>query len=926
MKVMDQTLQSLWKNHTGPWDVRVSVEFYKWVNTDHPEQGFTQVGGAVDITKYLEGNKLQGLREEVEAFKSGKYGMIKASGLAQEFIERLEGIAKTQMGALLPDLLLENDRNASYRYKYDGESVHLWQLVVKIGDAKRDKWISYDWIYGWLYDPTDPENTTPRWEGTGRVSLGRLRISAFTLLHWLAKTGSEFLGDYQNPAFKYRDVDNEAGVMDFEEEENTLIGNYPLVPIVVEALHHVGVKDEYIHGATKVPYGFPDIPPKGAGTYAYSTIDYKNTAYLGGYIPESFFWKADGDKSLEIWYPGYPATIPDDSGLYPCFYLTECDSKTSLTRRKPVNLHDININVPNKCVTRRMWMDKDTGILYVLAENRSHYYFVLKITLAGDYDSIASSSSLVMSRWVPSAAQAAHRFSHVQMDIDYGQNRLYGSISNESTHIMDIGYWTLTWHNDAPGSNYSVYQQVIDAANMTNYHASYGYMGGFRAVRDPASSNHGIVCFAFDRRDTNYGFYIIRVDESDTAGTASSHLYEGVAGTMLRDSYQRFQFFGEHGSIGGFYKDDFYNFPLASWRGHYRYWLTWRLSDPAIALLRQAPIREGQAQGRAYRTFASHGSNNQDYTTGWTYAYNERGIEEPDEEGRVGDNDYKISMWPAKFCINVSDADLDVVYSKGSAFANKWEYPLISAPSVVQDTVLGTADNSIHDRSFVYSKYYVDIEETDRYRAFLVIHSKTWLPNFSKDFISDGGSLKDEFADICVAFGLIGRFSLWGTYIFPRKPEGGITAEDSVMTITPDWNGYKEQNIPGVNRVKVEYPGGVTIYPTTNESRNMLNVQSDYILEDRASKFAVDLYALHKDNHTQYVIESSYLAMLEPGVDIVQLCLPIPPGGVGFTNGETELYEKTAGVMGKHVQELVLGRMMRVDIKGLRTTITVVNL
>ncbi|MBA7673738.1 hypothetical protein ES703_81942 [subsurface metagenome] len=203
-----------------------------------------------------------------------------------------------------------------------------------------------------------------------------------------------------------------------------------------------------------------------------------------------------------------------------------------------------------------------------------------------------------------------------------------------------------------------------------------------------------------------------------------------------------------------------------------------------------------------------------------------------------------------------------------------------------------------------------------------MIHSKTWLPNFSKDFISDGGSLKDEFSDICVAYGLIGRFSLWGTYIFLRSRG---TVDDSVMTLTPDWNGCKEESISGVNRVKVEYPGGTTEYPA-NESRNVLNVQSDYILEDRAFKFAQDLYALHKDNHTQYVIESSYRAMLEPGVDIVQLCLPIPPGGIGFADGETELYENTAGQIGKHTQELVLGRVMKVEQKGVKTTITVISL
>lgn len=929
MKTLDDTLQSLWQRHTGPWDVRVSVEFYKWVNTANPSLGFTQVGGAVDITKYLEGNKLQGLREEVEAFKSGKYGMIKASGLAQEFIERLEGIAKTQMGALLPDLLLENDRNASYRYKYDGDDVHLWQLVVKIGDAKRGEdgeWISYDWIYGWLYDPTDPENTTPRWEGTGRVSLGRLRISAFTLLHWLDKTGSEFLGDYQNPAFKYYDEDDGAGVMDFEEDENTLIGNYPLVPVVVEALHHVGVKDAHIHGATKVPYGFPDMPPKIANTEAYSTIDYHSSYYRTGYVPESFFWRGYGDITLQIWYAGYPETILGTT--HPTFYLTELDKSTGKTRTKEIDLIDINSNVPVGYAIRRMWVDSDsspsTHKLYVLVENTEHRYIMCRIDLGAGYDSIEGTSSLWMSKWITRGIGSPDKWHHTQCDIDFGLNRLYGATYRYTMNRLEIGYWDLTFVDTAPTTyeNWTICGAGTNACigGGTIYEDEVGYLGGFRCVRRPGTNYHGIVGFLMGK--VNTGLYVYAYDEQ--RDESRNVPYEDNTADCFDSEWERHQFFGGHGSVGGFYcltgGEHWYYFPLTSWKDRQRYWFYWQCNTAIHGIIEPAQENPTPA-GRAYRTFNSHGSNSLAYCTGWQYFY---------RTGQAGytEKDYKVALASTKFY--AAPAVRGVIAATGSVFANKWEYPLVSAPSVTQDTILGTADDSIEDRSFVYYKNYKDSADAVHRRGFLVIHSKTWLPNFSKDFISDGGSLKDEFADICVAFGLIGRFSLWGTYIFPRDPEDEITAEDSVMTITPDWNGYKEQNIPGVNRVKVEYPEGVTIYPTTNESRNMLTVQSDYILEDRASKFASDLYGIHKVRHTQYKIETSHLAILEPGVDIVQLCLPIPPGEVGFTDGETKLYEytsdETGRQIGKHTQELVLGRVMKVEQKGVKTILTVISL
>jgi hypothetical protein len=951
MKTIDSVLKSLWLNRVGPWDIRVYAEFYKWVNTANPSLGFTQIGDAIDITKYLEGNKLQGIREEVEEFKSGRYGMIKASGLAQEFIERLEGIAKTQMGALLPDLLLENDRSVSYRYKYNDESVHLWQLVVKIGDAERDKWVSYDWIYGWLYDPTDPENTTPRWEGTGRVSLGRLRITAFTLLHWLDKKGSEFLGDYQNPAFKYYDEEDEANVMDFEKEENTLIGNYPLVPVVVDALHHVGVKDAHIYGKDDTSSGFPDIPPKIASTHAYSTIDYHGSYYRTGYVPESFFWRSYDNITLQIWYTGFPDTILETT--HPKFYLTECDKSNGKTRTKEVDLIDINSNVPAGCVVRRMWIDLDSSPsarkIYVLVEEYEHHrYIMCRIDLGGGYDSIEGTSSLWMSKWIARGVGSPDKWHHTQCDIDFGLNRLYGATYRFTADKLEIGYWDLTFVETAPttSEDWTICGAGTNACigGGTIYGDGAGYLGGFRCVRRPGTNYHGIVGFLMGK--TNTGLYVYAYDEQKDE--SRNVPYEDNTADCFDNEWERYQFFGEHGSIGGFFDthgiEDYYFFPLTSWKDRQRYWFYWRCNTAIHGIIEPSQENPSPA-GRAYRTFSSHGSNNLAHCTGWqfnasTAEYGGRARYDMNERTWSDgyEKDYKIQLWPTKFYAE-PESRL-VAAATGSAFANEWEYPLVGAPSVTQDTVLRLdADgDSIQDRSFVYYKNYKSLSEKAKLieegmseedadnaakhrKGFLVIHSKTWLPNFSKDFISDGGSLKNEFADICFAFGLIGRFSLWGTYIFLRTE-----SVEPIMVLTPNWKRYKEEIIEGVNRVKVEYPGGTTIYPTTNESREMLTVQSDYILEDRASKFASDLYGIHKVRHTQYKIETSHLAILEPGVDIVQLCLPIPPGEVGFTDGETKLYEYEAGQIGKHIQELVLGRVMKVEQKGVKTILTVISL
>lgn len=910
--VADPVLASLWAAAMGPHDVRTYVKFYKWVDTADHSQGFTYLG-EIELTAYMEWGQLQTLIEEVESFRSAKFGVIQASSLAQEFIERTQGIAITEVGALLKDVLTENDTDTTYRYKYGGQNVHLWELAVKIGDADRDVWVSpvYSWIYGWTFDPI--VDTTPAWDGVSRKEGQVFTITGNSLLHWMGKIDSSWLGDYKNPMGVWGDRSADEDITDDSRYANMgKAGNYPTQPTIRKMLNEAGVNDDNINKL--------EVPVDVGASNDYSTIDFEDTINLEAsavkqyQLPDPFYWKTILLTNIHyfVWVSYKSATT--------YFKVTAWDEDTGeiITESVQPNLLITGESCPQTAYPRRWWYPGTGNIFYILMEDTgTSAWYLWTVTLSGTIGNIEDNSTMTEVRInAPTGSYERH---WGQCDLDQDNGRLYAAQSYVSlpTSYYDLGYW-----DTSSGSWTSVY--LTSTSDISWKIQAGSILGqiitGFRCIRS-TGTNHGICAFVSEYNTSPVTHVLLKVLYfDDTQAAPVLQLYDNstpLAG-VLHDLWMAKPLLAGRGSIGGFYDSSpapaKYLFQLTSvrWatgvkRGQ---WLEW---NPGTAYAGYALT---EVDAIEYRTFNSHGSANMLRSCGFFQFA---------RSAESTSNDYYVNEYEAYFYrdgstkTSVRDST-DGGWGAGDAD----EWPILSAPSI---SAYEGVEQNPERRPFLMWKSYTDSEGTARDRMFLVVFSEHWIQNFSHDYYSNGGSLRDELEDAAFACGLVARIGLWDTTIYERY-DG--TEDDVVLTITPSsyqWNLVKMKPIPKYERVTIDYGAdSLATYPATSKSKNVLAVETNYIINSkRATQRAEELHTLHGKNRIEYTINGQFLTRVEP-LDIIKLYAPIPPGEVGYYDGSSQVYRFNQGVLEQGTADEILAMVTRVEVDGPFTTLTAIAL
>jgi hypothetical protein len=895
MKTIDGVLEHLWETSGAPkpFDITVTINFYEWVNTSDHSEGFNLLG-SLDITNRLTFGELQAIIEETEDFLSGQSGLIKGSGLTQEFNEQTTGYAA---GTILKQILTMDSDDDSYWYKYPqtaaGDDVHLWELQVDIGDGDtytpvaQRRWLSpaYSWIYGWIFD-TDNEDT-PLWDGTGRTADPQtFVISGYTLLHWLEKIHSAWLGDFKNPMGIWGDRSEGEDISD-DTDNFTLMGkagNYPTPPMIKRMLNQAGVIDDNIEKL--------EVPVDTGSTPDYSTVEFEDTINLGSggaeqyQLPEPFFWKSVLDASNN---PVYYIVWCSYKSATTYFKVTAWNRGTGeiITESVQPNMIMSGESCPQTAYPRRWWYPGTGNVFYILMEDTgTSAWYLWIVTLGGTIGEVADNSS--MSETVLEAPSGSYERHWGQCDLDQTNLRVYalqsynGPAAQDDSYLL-IGYWDLlaagAWQT-VYDSGQDQYSFIIQKGSGDGTPLEGRILTGFQCLT--TSTNHGIAAFV-SKCGYPEGYPTLMVMYFDDSQAAPQYeLYDedyGTPTTILQNEWETLPFLDGRGSIGGFYDSSpspaKYMFQLT---GYYYgahstkigYWLSW---DAVTAYTNFDCDTQG---GYIYRTFGSSGSANRGCSLGFTY-------ENRDLDGV--DIDYHIRHYEA-YCYRDGSTETTVRDTTDGGWdagdANEW--PILSAPSVSDYS--GIEDDTRY-RPFLMWKSFVDSEGEQRYRTFLVIFSEHWIQNFSHDFYSNGGSIKEELQDIALACGVKMRLGLWSTVI---KEYYYGTEDDVVKTITAgiyESNKVTSRILPKYDKVSIDWGGDDPAeYPSASKSKNELPLTTNYLInEKRALKRAEELYDLFNKNRIEYTVKSWLLHMLEP-LDIVLFHPPISPGGRGEYDGD----------------------------------------
>lgn len=883
---VDTTLANTYIRPTTyhPFDVKIGVRFWNWVDTTDHSQGFERTDSAepefdIELIDYMEYGELQALIQEIEDFRRANYGVIKASAFTQEFSEETEG-STSGIGTLLKRVLTENDSSNLYATVDNGllvagfADVHLWEMVVKIGDSDRDIWLDppFSFIYGWRFDTAT--ETVPSWDKVSRKSPQFWRVTGYSLYHWMDKVESGWLGDYKNPAPVWGDRSSNEELDPEDDAYVTAVGNYPVLPVIRKMFNECGVTDANIEAL--------EIPVDTGATPDYSTVDFTKTLGLDtvaalkqSSLPDTFHWKTltDDDSNnihYHVWV-GY-----EDSIVTTRFQVSAWNEATGETITEDIDITALltGESCPNTAYIRRLWYPGSGNDCYMLVEDTATSpddWYIYTVTLAGTIGSVGSSSSATEDAIDDPAGSYERHWG--QCDLDQDNGRLYAAICYNSgaNSYLVIGYWTLStgsWTAEytlSPGNYTMIFPGGANSGE---------WVTGFRCLT--SGTDHAICFFALQRSGSNSSVMVVQFDDSQAAPEGTPTLYDSATGNgaVAASEWLAWPVMNGRGSIGGFVDSGTAYFICTSveWTakgtGRLAYWVEWDIGTNYTNLV------EGQVGGdNSYRTFNSHGSANLDYCLG--YSIQARGISDASE--------YYTMLYETYFHISGGSktAVRDTTYGVWATGHEK-EWPVLGAPSITAYS--GSAANTKY-RPFTYWKTCTNSEGNTQRRMFLVIFSEAWIPQFSHDFYTDGGSIADELQDMAFAYALTMRCGLWSSKVLPRT-----TSDTSVKSVTTDfyeYNGVMSEYNPRYDKVVLNWAHGTVNYPSTSKSNNSWNITTNYVIgavgtawEDtrRATKRAEELHGLIDAHYNKYTLKASHLLRLEP-LDPITITLPEIPNG-----------------------------------------------
>lgn len=855
-----------------PWKKKLLVRWKEWTSKADHSQGFTLLG-ELDLTDYVPRGGIAEITEEIENDidpNEANYGVIKASQFNQELSEETIGTEDMTKGELLKTIHAETGSSFSGFYKYSGSDIHLWELVLQVGDIDNDDYVEYSWILGWLFDPDN--ELQPRWIGSNR-NVSKFTLTACSLLYWLKDVGSAVIGDYSNKSgVYYDDSEDEAGDLNEsgEDEYYTRVCNYPLVPVLRFILHEAGVVDSNI---TKL-----DIPPDTGGGVDFSTLEYETFdsegTELNSEVPNLFHWKTVGNIDYWIWHIGKITSVVDP------IRVTMVNTVTGEIQTGNIDIFT-GTAIGSAGRVYRLWYPGTGDAFYTLV-NAGGTWYVIETTLQGTTISGITSSQdndeqalTVPTNW---------GFYWLQCDIDTvaSPKRLWACIEDTSGHLttrlgyfsLDSGSWTTL---ETINSGTWTYNTRIEYDGGTN---SDKKVGGFRVLR--SAGGDYAVCWFLWAYSTDWELLFYLYDDSKTSViTASS--YDFTAYTkdgkqiFVKDwTEARWPVTGQRGSMGGFYDSgaDEFCFQLPSIEiiaddGHKEHaGVCKRWSPGASWSVTTETVSSGGFT--MLRTFSSHGTAAIEHSTGFIHYI------------REGGTDYSCYIKPCSFELD-GTTTLHVPsnwFQMGDGTASypyrKW--PVLSAPSITVSSA-GTSypKHSWYRAFLVYKKSGTDGVDAQK-RSFLTTNSTIWYPNFAYDFTENNPSIAEVLKDIASCYGLIMKIGHDSTIIRPRNDTG---TPDKVLTRDHyKFLGQADEVIKGYDGVEITcYMGGASNpYTAGNtDSTNVLSVETDFLLPSRASKRATNLWAEWKYNQVVYKFEARCLPYIEPG-DLVTIPRILPPG------------------------------------------------
>lgn len=864
-----KTLSTAYKNGikdvdlctSAKYNLSVFIRWSEWTTPGTPSAGFTELG-TLDLNPYLPLGSSVNINLDIENDIQGEdsYGLIQASQFNLTLAEATERGDTVTIGELLQTIMLEA---VQPYYQYDGDDVHLWELVVRLGDVDGTDYVEHAFIIEWLYDTTNDE---PTWMGIKRHN-PKFTITGFTLIKKLANVGtSEILFDMSNKSgVYYDDSEDEADNLEFTD-----VMYYPLYPYFKTVLKDNGIQESNIT---------LEIPPDNDGsTKDFSTIDVDiietpdatQKGFANKEYPTPYFWKTSGTKEYYVWITRYKE-------LNICVMDTETGEMTT---------NNLNVFTGTGILglVKRLWypLTGDTFYSLCFKSGSPNEWYVIKHVLAdsgedGTADDISTTNTAQQLAFTGDL-DADFKLHWLQTDFDTQANpdRLWAVV-----HDLDgdgdgclFGYWEIDFSGSASWTTTKDLDADLGEALrvfVSGVETEANATGGLRVLYSELSRSYAMLSVLW-YYVYPLGYYLVRVgyDESEDATKLEAYVAGGVT---FSDTHALESVIDGNGTVGGFWKsgeDAFYFMPPSVEVDSTHYWnsgIIWTAGDISN-------WSSDQIDTMHWRSFASHGT-----VSGieciYGIGYNIRSAT-PDYTGLFvlgkitgssNSMDYTSTGW--FWIADGTESNVD----------RKW--PAMSSPALV----VSEDGSTFEDHPFIIMKLWgVDADGDDYAGYFLTTYSENLWPQIGCDFESDNPSVAEFIKQVCRDYQLLANIEFAGTVVRPRNQTG--TNDDEIGSEHYLRGSQTGESIPRYAAVRITCNIDSNDYVSTSGnpgSANVLSFASDFLIPSRCQVRANEIYEEWQYNQVMYEVDVRGFFWLEPG-DHVLLEKVMPPGEAGYVD------------------------------------------
>lgn len=885
-----------------PFKLKAFIRFSEWANVGTPSAGFNELG-TIDLTPYIPKGSNVTINIDIENSIQGEanYGLLQASQFKLTLAEATERGDTVAIGELLQNIMLEA---ATPYYQYEGDDVHLWELVVRLGDVDGTDYVEHAFVIEWLYDTTNDE---PSWTGIRRHN-PKFTLTGFTLIKKLAYLGTaEIFFDMSNKSgVYYDDSEDEAGDLDFTD-----VMNCPLYPYVLSGLKNCGIEEDNIS---------IEMPPDNDGsTLDFSSIDVDiietppaaQKGFANQEHPTPCLWKTSGTKEYYVWISRY-------------FYLNVCVVDTDTGEMTTNDLNPFTgTGITGTTYCRRLWYPLTGDIFYSLCFKSAspNEWYVIKSTLTdsgatGTADDITISNTSQQLDLASAPLSGIKKLYWLQTDYDTAASpdRLWCVLHDLTPATYTgclMGYFSINFSGSAAWTSVKLFDSELSLSMrifVDGAEDDADAVGGFRVLRND-SAEYATCSYAWYQDGADWKLCVVAYDENEDV-VISDDIELG--GTLAKDDpYVQDAIMGGNGTVGGFYRSDEDSFyfvlpsfetgPLGS--GDYTggQWVIWRtgaLSGPGWSI----PVETNVM----YRCFASTGTvSGVTWIRCMEYMPRIAVLSTPASTSYYGRMSAAVLTASSETPSHTLSSFFDIADGTETYPNRKWTG--MSSPALaVSDT-----GASVEDRPFTIMKLWgVDADGDDYAGYFLTTYSENLWHQVSYDFADNNPSIAEFFKQIARDYQLLINIEFAGTIIRPRNQTG--TTDETITTAMFALNGQEGDAVPRYASVRITCNQDGNDYIATGgnpNSRNVLAFSTDFLVASRCQVRANQLFTDWQYNQVMYDLEARGLIWLEPG-DYVTFSKVMPPGGAGYVS--------ISGV----VQAVSLSKNMQTQLKvrSLNTT------